>query len=202
MAAGRQRAPRHGHRGARARPAMTRTVELGVVSRRRRAGRERVGLVYFDMHPDPNTPEMVVTWMLYGMGVAHTPAVLAGTVPAIAGPGPWTACCSRPPTWCCSPPTPGHRRSRRAAGGDPGARYLLHHPDGGGRHRLPRAAAAGALGPARPHWNTSSCTSTSTPSTSSTCRCPTTRSEHRHAVRGRGAALEGARRRPTCVLPR
>jgi len=65
------------------------TVELGVVAGTLRAGRERVGLVYFDMHPDLNTPETVVTGTLDWMGVAHMLA-LAGTVPAVAGLGPRT----------------------------------------------------------------------------------------------------------------
>jgi arginase len=65
------------------------TVELGVVSGALRAGRERVGLVYFDMHPDLNTPETVTTGTLDWMGVAHMLA-LGGTVPAVAGLGPRT----------------------------------------------------------------------------------------------------------------
>ena len=65
------------------------TVELGVLSGALRAGRERVGLVYFDMHPDLNTPETVVTGTLDWMGVAHMLA-LSGTHPAVAGLGPRT----------------------------------------------------------------------------------------------------------------
>jgi arginase len=65
------------------------TVELGVVAGALRAGRERVGLVYFDMHPDLNTPETVRTGTLDWMGVAHMLA-LDGTVPAVAGLGPRT----------------------------------------------------------------------------------------------------------------
>ena len=65
------------------------TVELGVVSGALRAGRERVGLVYFDMHPDLNTPETVRTGTLDWMGVAHM-LRLGSTVPAVAGLGPRT----------------------------------------------------------------------------------------------------------------
>jgi arginase len=65
------------------------TVELGVVAGALRAGRERVGLVYFDMHPDLNTPETVASGTLDWMGVAHMLA-LAGTHPAVAGAGPRT----------------------------------------------------------------------------------------------------------------
>jgi arginase len=65
------------------------TVELGVVAGALRAGSERVGLVYFDMHPDLNTPESVMTGTLDWMGVAHMLA-LPGTVPAVAGLGPRT----------------------------------------------------------------------------------------------------------------
>jgi arginase len=42
------------------------TVELGVV-----AGAGRAGLVYFDMHPDLNTPETIPGGTLDWMGVAH-----------------------------------------------------------------------------------------------------------------------------------
>ena len=46
------------------------TVGVGTVAGARAAG-ERVGLVYFDLHPDLNTPETVVTGTLDWMGVAH-----------------------------------------------------------------------------------------------------------------------------------
>jgi arginase len=59
------------------------TVELGVVAGARRAGRERVGLVYFDMHPDLNTPETVTTGTLDWMGTAHLLG-LPGTIPEVA----------------------------------------------------------------------------------------------------------------------
>ena len=65
------------------------TVELGVVAGALRAGHERVGLVYFDMHPDLNTPATVRSGTLDWMGVAHMLA-LDGTVPAVAGLGPRT----------------------------------------------------------------------------------------------------------------
>jgi arginase len=65
------------------------TVELGVLSGALRAGRDRVGLVYFDMHPDLNTPETVVSGTLDWMGVAHMLS-LTGTHPAVAGLGPRT----------------------------------------------------------------------------------------------------------------
>jgi arginase len=46
------------------------TVGVGTVAGAQAAG-ERVGLVYFDMHPDLNTPETVETGTLDWMGVAH-----------------------------------------------------------------------------------------------------------------------------------
>jgi arginase len=46
------------------------TVGVGTVAGAQAAG-ERVGLVYFDLHPDLNTPETVVEGTLDWMGVAH-----------------------------------------------------------------------------------------------------------------------------------
>jgi arginase len=46
------------------------TVGVGAVAGAQASG-ERVGLVYFDMHPDLNTPETVETGTLDWMGVAH-----------------------------------------------------------------------------------------------------------------------------------
>jgi arginase len=46
------------------------TVGVGTVAGAQAAG-ERVGLVYFDLHPDLNTPETVETGTLDWMGVAH-----------------------------------------------------------------------------------------------------------------------------------
>ena len=46
------------------------TVGVGTVAGAQAAD-QRVGLVYFDMHPDLNTPETVVTGTLDWMGVAH-----------------------------------------------------------------------------------------------------------------------------------
>jgi arginase len=63
------------------------TVEVGVVSGVLQAGLERFGLVYFDMHPDLNTPETVATGTLDWMGPAHM-LELPGTHPALAGVGP------------------------------------------------------------------------------------------------------------------
>jgi arginase len=65
------------------------TTELGVVAGALRAGPERAGLVYLDMHPDLNTPETVPGGTLDWMGVAHLLA-LPGTVPELAGLGPRT----------------------------------------------------------------------------------------------------------------
>jgi arginase len=59
------------------------TVGIGTVAGTQAAG-ERVGLVYFDMHPDLNTPETVVEGTLDWMGVAHMLG-LPGTVPEVAG---------------------------------------------------------------------------------------------------------------------
>jgi arginase len=55
------------------------TVELGVV-----AGGAPAGLVYFDMHPDLNTPETIPGGTLDWMGVAHLLG-LPGTHPDVAG---------------------------------------------------------------------------------------------------------------------
>ena len=63
------------------------TVELGVVSGVVRAGVEGFGLVYFDMHPDLNTPETVPTGTLDWMGPAHM-LDLPGAHPDVAGIGP------------------------------------------------------------------------------------------------------------------
>jgi arginase len=60
------------------------TVELGVVAGARSAGL-RPGLVYFDMHPDLNTPETIVGGTFDWMGVAHMLA-LPGTHPEVSGP--------------------------------------------------------------------------------------------------------------------
>jgi arginase len=54
------------------------TVELGVV-----AGAGPAGLVYFDMHPDLNTPETIPGGTLDWMGVAHLLG-LTGTHPEVA----------------------------------------------------------------------------------------------------------------------
>ena len=59
------------------------TVGIGTVAGAQAAG-ERVGLVYFDMHPDLNTPETVVEGTLDWMGMAHMLG-LPGTVPEVAG---------------------------------------------------------------------------------------------------------------------
>jgi arginase len=55
------------------------TVELGVV-----AGAAPAGLVYFDMHPDLNTPETIAGGTFDWMGVAHLLG-LPGTHPDVAG---------------------------------------------------------------------------------------------------------------------
>jgi arginase len=47
------------------------------------AGHTDLGLVYFDMHPDLNTPETVTTGTLDWMGTAHLLG-LPGTVPEVA----------------------------------------------------------------------------------------------------------------------
>ena len=60
------------------------TVELGWW-RARSAPAVRAGLVYFDMHPDLNTPETIVGGTFDWMGVAHMLA-LPGTHPALSAP--------------------------------------------------------------------------------------------------------------------
>jgi arginase len=59
------------------------TVGVGTVAGALAAG-ERFGLVYFDLHPDLNTPETATTGTLDWMGVAHM-LDLPGTVPELAG---------------------------------------------------------------------------------------------------------------------
>ena len=59
------------------------TVGVGTVAGARAASDEPLGLVYFDMHPDLNTPETVATGTLDWMGVAHMLG-LPGTVPELA----------------------------------------------------------------------------------------------------------------------
>jgi arginase len=63
------------------------TVGVGTVAGTLRAADGRLGLVYFDMHPDLNTPETVVTGTLDWMGTAHLLG-LPGTSPELAGIGP------------------------------------------------------------------------------------------------------------------
>ena len=58
------------------------TVGLGTVAGAHAAG-ERFGLVYFDMHPDLNTPDSVETGTLDWMGNAHLLG-LPGAVPELA----------------------------------------------------------------------------------------------------------------------
>jgi arginase len=59
------------------------TVGVGTVAGAQAAG-ERVGLVYFDMHPDLNTPETVVTGTLDWMGVAHMLGVATTPLAGVA----------------------------------------------------------------------------------------------------------------------
>jgi arginase len=58
------------------------TVGVGTVAGALASG--PLGLVYFDMHPDLNTPETVATGTLDWMGTAHM-LDLPGTVPELAG---------------------------------------------------------------------------------------------------------------------
>jgi arginase len=59
------------------------TTGIGTVAGALAAGGPPPGLVYFDMHPDLNTPETVGTGTLDWMGVAHLLG-LPGTVPELA----------------------------------------------------------------------------------------------------------------------
>jgi arginase len=63
------------------------TVGVGAVAGALAAYEEPLGLVYFDMHPDLNTPENVETGTLDWMGTAHMLG-LRGTVPELAAVGP------------------------------------------------------------------------------------------------------------------
>lgn len=62
------------------------TVELGTVAGHVARG-ERVGLVYFDVHPDLNTPQSVHAGALDWMGVAHMLGV-EGADPVVSSFGP------------------------------------------------------------------------------------------------------------------
>jgi arginase len=62
------------------------TVELGTVAAHVARG-ERVGLVYFDVHPDLNTPQSVHAGALDWMGVAHMLGV-DGADPVVSSVGP------------------------------------------------------------------------------------------------------------------
>jgi arginase len=59
------------------------TVGVGTLAGAQAAGEDGLGLVYFDMHPDLNTPETVGTGTLDWMGNAHLLG-LPGTVPELA----------------------------------------------------------------------------------------------------------------------
>ena len=59
------------------------TVGVGTVAGAQAASDAPLGLVYFDMHPDLNTPETAVTGTLDWMGMAHMLG-LPGTVPELA----------------------------------------------------------------------------------------------------------------------
>ena len=145
------------------------TVELGVVAGALRAGRERVGLVYFDMHPDLNTPATVRTGTLDWMGVAHMLA-LEGTVPAVAELGPRTPLLAPADVVLLAADPDQTQPAERKAIEEHGIRAIVL--DGGGDRRPARRRVARA----RPRSTTTicSCTSTLTSSTSSTCRCPRT----------------------------
>lgn len=64
------------------------TVGLGTVAGHVAHG-ERIGLVYFDVHPDLNTPESVHEGAFDWMGVAHMLGV-DGVDPVVSGVGPRT----------------------------------------------------------------------------------------------------------------
>jgi arginase len=63
------------------------TVGVGTVAGAVAAGCERVGLVYFDLHADLNTPSSVLDGALDWMGMAHM-LDLGGAEPLLAGIGP------------------------------------------------------------------------------------------------------------------
>ena len=62
------------------------TVGIGAVAGQRAAG-ERIGLVYFDLHPDLNVPESTVDGALDWMGMAHMLGV-EGAVDELVNFGP------------------------------------------------------------------------------------------------------------------
>ncbi|HEY7600677.1 MAG TPA: arginase family protein [Candidatus Limnocylindrales bacterium] len=63
------------------------TVGVGTVAGAQAAD-QPVGLVYFDMHPDLNTPETVVTGTLDWMGVAHMLGVASTPLAGVASLAP------------------------------------------------------------------------------------------------------------------
>ncbi len=62
------------------------SIELGVIAGHLAHG-ERIGLVYFDMHPDLNTPASVTEGTFDWMGMAHALGV-DGAAPELAAIGP------------------------------------------------------------------------------------------------------------------
>ena len=87
--------------------AATARSAIGTVAGAQAAG-ERLGLVYFDLHPDLNTPETVDTGTLDWMGVAHMLG-LAGTCPS------WPGSRGSPPRTCCCSPARTTRRAPASA---------------------------------------------------------------------------------------
>ena len=114
------------------------TVELGTVAGHVARG-ERVGLVYFDVHPDLNTPQSVHAGAFDWMGVAHMLGV-EGADPVVSGFGPRSPLLDAS-RCCCSAGVPTRRpvRARADRGSRPRDVPL------GEVASDPRGAAAGAL---------------------------------------------------------
>ena len=115
------------------------TVELGTVAGHVARG-ERVGLVYFDVHPDLNTPQSVHAGAFDWMGVAHMLGV-EGADPLVSGVGPRSPLLDDEQVllfgWGADQATQFEREQIEARG--------FAHVTLGEVARDPRGAAAGAL---------------------------------------------------------
>ena len=164
------------------------TVGVGTVAGAVAAGAEP-RLVYLDLHPDLNTPQLGPRRRA-GLDGRRPHARRRGRRRAPRRRGPAAACCSSTTTWCSSAPDPSNA-PRPSAPRSPRATC--------GRSASTRCAPIRRRRPAppwsapRPVAGASSCTSTSTSSTSPTCRC-------RRTPGAASASASRPRWRPSGVL--